>query len=1216
MDNHTSNRRSNTGYNSSPSPPKFLTQSQSTHPLVQVTKQQMIPKPKINSMTQSKNQNENHMPDEGASKGFKFMRVKKPEHGQQKQKRQSVPKQPDAPPAPFSNFLKTLGTSTPARSQLHVYAQHKHSSDHEDTFSSPRLQPGSPGSSAQEYAESEMLPPPSLPRSRSQSRASFRPNDTIELLGLSTDSMELLTRANVNSDVLGRTSDSFDGIGSHAKNSMELLGRSSDSKDGLDMEGLYAEQNRRFETLLSQYTSLKSSHAALTKLQAQTLAELASTQLELTSAQAEVSSSQAKLSSTQSQLTTTESQLIEARDAVASTKERLVGMDILREETASLKTELSSRQQELGATKSELMSAHDALSASKIELAAHQADLFAMGSTLSSYKEEVKTKAAVILSADSALAAAQNELASDRALEASVREDLIRVKGELEEAKEMHEKDIRDREDAKRAVVKAKKSINEMGETYSTLFTSFKSLKKAHDSPQVTIQEVAKDLRETRKFATEALGSIEPLLNETGRYAKLADTKAIITELQDELAGSQRVTDLLRDKLHNLSTSLAEAQGRVKDLEEEKRSVWGILLERSADDEKRLTDLHGVEDKLSLLAERLVKQEHETFDALAEAAEGSIQLTATKKALEELESEASALKVAKEELLQQVNASQLLVKERSLEAESLKAEIGRLEKTLIDSNEELSKAQEGARTKDVALKDRDSVIHVQADELLSLRADIRNLESNLADSNIAAKKLREDLASLTLREAMATGKAELLEAQLIKARKYWDTKEEALKQMNSRILVLQERFDAQTVTLRLTKEQTGDLQDRLVLSESSAAAKLESATGKLKTEIAILQEQKSTLQVSLEELRKENIAKQVSLASTTSEFTSRLSKQESASERLVKTQEKRAVAAEREVTKWEKEAAKLEKETAKLEKEALDASKNAEQLETTVGGLRERVAQLEASEIAAGARLEELGFLEKRVWDLEEENDKLRHQAEGLMKRYEAGELTNTEKDFVNSVIQFTQSIHEQDVVAKDNELRRVPGTFTPYILRENMISNLQLKITTLESTVARMLKEKGKEAGPDAKPMIDLSMWMSSSPLRPVGDLVLSKPGAVQAVSGAPISTASQSVHAPKQSTTTPEDASPTPKKPVPSFAKLAGLESDDEDDIPLSELSQLTDNKRKRIRASSPVPIEEPVRTKRRLRGATAPKPVPVAPVVEKKSVESMKGRQKKRK
>lgn len=78
------------------------------------------------------------------------------------------------------------------------------------------------------------------------------------------------------------------------------------------------------------------------------------------------------------------------------------------------------------------------------------------------------------------------------------------------------------------------------------------------------------------------------------------------------------------------------------------------------------------------------------------------------------------------------------------------------------------------------------------------------------------------------------------------------------------------------------------------------------------------------------------------------------------------------------------------------------------------------------------------------------------------------------EKDFVNSIIQMTHSIHEQEAVARGNELRR----------RENMINTLQARVRELESTLAKLLKEKGKEDGRStANSVVGPDFWLSSSP-------------------------------------------------------------------------------------------------------------------------------------
>lgn len=95
-----------------------------------------------------------------------------------------------------------------------------------------------------------------------------------------------------------------------------------------------------------------------------------------------------------------------------------------------------------------------------------------------------------------------------------------------------------------------------------------------------------------------------------------------------------------------------------------------------------------------------------------------------------------------------------------------------------------------------------------------------------------------------------------------------------------------------------------------------------------------------------------------------------------------------------------------------------------------------------------------------------------------------------------------SQAMHEQEIVAKDNELRRVNFVFPPALFvtqvtstdilffrvsqRDNMVTTLQKKIESLESTLAKCLRQKGKESGMQSKPMVDLNLWMSSSPIEP----------------------------------------------------------------------------------------------------------------------------------
>lgn len=76
---------------------------------------------------------------------------------------------------------------------------------------------------------------------------------------------------------------------------------------------------------------------------------------------------------------------------------------------------------------------------------------------------------------------------------------------------------------------------------------------------------------------------------------------------------------------------------------------------------------------------------------------------------------------------------------------------------------------------------------------------------------------------------------------------------------------------------------------------------------------------------------------------------------------------------------------------------------------------------------------------------------------------------TDIEKLFVASLLQRSQALHEEDVIAKNNEIRRVNAyrTFVWNLLirsdwqRDNMIEALNSKNAKLEDAVARQLTAK-----------------------------------------------------------------------------------------------------------------------------------------------------------
>ncbi|KIK52202.1 hypothetical protein GYMLUDRAFT_971743 [Collybiopsis luxurians FD-317 M1] len=451
----------------------------------------------------------------------------------------------------------------------------------------------------------------------------------------------------------------------------------------------------------------------------------------------------------------------------------------------------------------------------------------------------------------------------------------------------------------------------------------------------------------------------------------------------------------------------------------------------------------------------------------------------------------------------------------------------------------------------------------------------------------------------------------------MKLKRDCDAVDEELRQMTGRLSVLQERFDSQSMTLKLAKEHSGDLQERLLLSEKAHATKLESTHGQYKAELAVLEEQKNSLQnatarlrddiskldSTVEKLREERAALQGSLEryrhentrleSNADIHTSEIStlrervavlqdqtfdiarlKDESASLQLTISKQTSEIAVlNTEKTVLEKSVEKHVCDIAGLQCKLMELQEERSSLSERVGALikqeeaSERVlsveikraeaaeqglteltkelakrignmeTQLETAQIAAAAasvkpnsEQESMEVDNAKIEELESEIARLRERETSLDKRYRDGELSDSEKEFVNSLIKFSQDMHEKEMVAKENELRR----------RDNMNTTLQQKVDKLASTLAKVLKGQGNGnvalAGSKEKSMLDLDMWMSS----PLTD---TEQHIVDAVPTVPIATGSVPARFPlsspsalaqvRPSTTRPARASPLSPAP-----------------------------------------------------------------------------------
>ncbi|EDQ99976.1 uncharacterized protein LACBIDRAFT_334564 [Laccaria bicolor S238N-H82] len=535
-----------------------------------------------------------------------------------------------------------------------------------------------------------------------------------------------------------------------------------------------------------------------------------------------------------------------------------------------------------------------------------------------------------------------------------------------------------------------------------------------------------------------------------------------------------------------------------------------------------------------------------------------------------------------------------------------------------------------------------------------LKTKVESLEVARTEWEGLNSKLQTQIQELGAREALAVQKTQLVQAEIKpvtaeakKADEEASKTIESLRQANRR---LENRLDEQNTALVSATDTNNMLQARLdeqaaalTLAKDQSTAKeagVQEIVHNLRTELAVIHEQKivleretANLKTSFNQLTRESAA---SLAAAQVDFEKKMNKQEKANERLVSAQEKRAVAAEKAATLAENDA-----KEARAAREELAGRLALAEMSV--------IAIAEDGEAAATRESGQLKIMKARAEDLEARMGEMMKHAETLLGRYHDTNLTDPEKDLVNHVILQTQTSYEQDVVAKDNELRRVRLSY-----REHLATGLHSRIHSLEAALAQMLNEKAKSAGPDAKTLLNFRMWLPSSPidesLQALADNAMEQtiepvPDAAQRSSPDP---AHLSLPAPslKQQEEMIKPPSPiskpqpraTKQKKKKSFKTLEDADSDYEYDNRDNDLSDLSDLEplspagrcmRKRGRSVSPpatVTVEEPratgVQNSAVVTALVMPSPqeevsVSTSPAVQKKASDGpVKTRQKKRK
>ncbi|KAI0750729.1 hypothetical protein C8Q80DRAFT_1153650 [Daedaleopsis nitida] len=603
-----------------------------------------------------------------------------------------------------------------------------------------------------------------------------------------------------------------------------------------------------------------------------------------------------------------------------------------------------------------------------------------------------------------------------------------------------------------------------------SLQSSFKSLEafrttvdelKAQSEVSLGIGNDVRDslasVEELRNTVLETTKTIEPYLEPNEKWAKSTAMKELVNELELECSKSQQVADLLRDRLQSVGGELVEAKSRVTELE------MAQAEDRSALCRANMAIVESTKETTSLV-ECSKRQQADLHDALVFSADLQAKLGAVTERAEELQQLVKDKDIALDALksVQDENRRLLAtIEEQNSCINSLRdaqKEVDQLRETLIQRDLTIAELSAFNSSKESRIQECTTRMSRLEDDASESSKCIQELKSDLRASEAREQAIARDNEKLLKEQEALLARAAELENTLRDSRREMDTRTEKLQQANVRYEVLQERFEDQSVTLTLTRESVGDGHERLLAAETMHAKHLAEATAKLERDIAVLQEQKLGLQASMEVLNESIKRQEASTLSVQEEYKDRLKQQDLTSAARLEAEEKR-----------------LKQLTDDLD----DARARYKSLEDRNKGLEDDIrdlrSQLQVAQLPSPEMEAELRTLRSRITTLEAVEMKSTLRAKTIDARYRIGDLNDEEKAFINTLIQTSQAIHEQELVTNRNELRR----------RDNALKDMRAKVNLLESTLAKHLKAQKAQPAPasvDNGSMIDPGAWMSQS--------------------------------------------------------------------------------------------------------------------------------------
>ncbi|KAG1888087.1 hypothetical protein F4604DRAFT_1915992 [Suillus subluteus] len=278
-----------------------------------------------------------------------------------------------------------------------------------------------------------------------------------------------------------------------------------------------------------------------------------------------------------------------------------------------------------------------------------------------------------------------------------------------------------------------------------------------------------------QELQDDACTSLQVFLDSTGHPSNVGKMRTVVTELQSELAQTQQVANLLREKLQNMGSELIDTWMRLTELEG-----------RSGNDRKLIasttSNLECTSKRVADMTEYLKLQRNETIEALTKLAEveNREECEVTIHSMQEMKS----------------------MRQEISEHEGGKAQIQILQNIITQHKKDLEGQLQNAKAVQQDLTSEGESIRERLQMTEVELADIRNLEMESSGQSV---RLMSECD--TLLDKLKTACTQLADVK---------RKEDSyVKETLTSFKALQQHFNDQLITLRLTKESVGEVQDRL-----------------------------------------------------------------------------------------------------------------------------------------------------------------------------------------------------------------------------------------------------------------------------------------------------------------------------------------------------------------------------------------------------------------